>query len=92
MESIHADVLLHVIDAADPKMDEKIQVVENILNDLGLKDKKKIYVFNKVDQLEQKKINEIKEKYTQFTPHFISVHTGAGIVPLYHAITAFPFL
>ena len=92
MESIHADVLLHVIDAADPKMDEKILVVEQILNDLGLKDKKKIYVFNKVDQLEKEKLKEIEEKYTQFTPHFISVHTGIGIVPLYRSITAFPFL
>ena len=91
MESIHADVLLHVIDASDPKMDEKIQVVETILNDLGLKDKKKIYVFNKVDQLEKEKLKVIEKKYTQFTPRFISVHVGTGIVSLYRSITAFPF-
>ena len=91
MESIHADVLLHVIDAADPKMDEKIQVVEHILDDLGLKDKKKIYVFNKVDQLEKEKLKEMENKYTQFTPCFISVHEGIGIVSLYRSITAFPF-
>ena len=30
-DSIEADLLLHVIDANDPKLDEKIKVVDDIL-------------------------------------------------------------
>ncbi|MBP7670779.1 GTPase HflX [Candidatus Gracilibacteria bacterium] len=48
-ETVEADLLLHVIDMADPEIHEKIQVVEDILSDLGLADKPQIYIFNKLD-------------------------------------------
>ncbi len=50
-ETIDADLILHVIDIADPHLEMKVNVVEEILDQLGLKDKPKIYVFNKVDLL-----------------------------------------
>lgn len=84
MESVHADILLHVIDAADPKMEEKIAVVESILKDLSLENKHRIYVFNKIDRIEDKDILSISNKYSSFYPKFISVHTGAGIKDLYY--------
>ena len=34
MESVHAEILLHVIDASDPDMYKKIETVENILEEL----------------------------------------------------------
>jgi GTPase len=46
-----ADLLLHVVDAADPRHDQQIQAVERILRDLGLEDKKRLLVFNKADRL-----------------------------------------
>jgi GTP-binding protein HflX len=30
-DSIESDILFHVVDASDPKIQEKIQVVDNIL-------------------------------------------------------------
>ena len=48
-ETVEADLLLHVIDVNDPQVHMKIDVVEDILQQLGLEDKQKIYVFNKVD-------------------------------------------
>jgi GTP-binding protein HflX len=48
-EAVHADLLLHVIDAADPKLDLKRAVVENILSSLGLADRPTILVYNKSD-------------------------------------------
>lgn len=48
-ETVDADVIMHVIDVADPEMDFKIEVVEEILEQLGLHKKQKIYVFNKID-------------------------------------------
>ncbi len=44
-----ADLLLHVIDVSNPGFEEQIIAVENILEELNLKTKKSIRVFNKVD-------------------------------------------
>ena len=51
-EAMHADVLLHVIDVSDPKWEAKMAVVDDVLRDLGLKDRKRILVFNKIDRLQ----------------------------------------
>ena len=52
-EAISADVLLHVIDAADDKREEKIAIVEDILKKLGVTDTPIIRVFNKIDAVPQ---------------------------------------
>ncbi len=46
-----ADLLLHVIDAADPRLDAQVQAVDGILRDLGLDAKPRLLVFNKADAL-----------------------------------------
>jgi GTP-binding protein HflX len=46
-----ADLLLHVVDAADPRQDEQVQAVDGILRDLGLHEKKRLLVLNKMDRL-----------------------------------------
>ncbi len=85
MESIHADLLLHVIDAKDPHVHEKIEVVEKILSDLSIRGKKQIYVFNKIDEgtIHQK---ELLEMYGSYEPQFISSKTGEGIPKLLHSV------
>ncbi len=51
-ETIEADLILHIIDISDEQMEKKVQVVEEILDQIGLHDKPKIYVFNKIDLIE----------------------------------------
>jgi GTP-binding protein HflX len=46
-----ADLLLHVVDAADPRHDVQVKAVEEILKDLGLHEKERLLVFNKKDRL-----------------------------------------
>ena len=46
-----ADLLLHVVDASDPRHDEQIEAVEAILRDLGLGEKRRVLVMNKIDRL-----------------------------------------
>jgi GTP-binding protein HflX len=46
-----ADLLLHVVDAADARQDAQIVAVERILRDLGLLEKPRLLVFNKSDRL-----------------------------------------
>ncbi len=46
-----ADLLIHLVDASNPRFEQHISSVEKILTDLGLNDKPQILVFNKVDRL-----------------------------------------
>lgn len=71
LESIHADLVVHVIDSADADMERKIKVVEQTLETLGVDVSKVLKVYNKIDLLENKKFenNDIK----------ISVHKNIGL-------------
>ena len=44
-----ADLLLHVIDASQPRVDEQIAAVEAVLRELGAQNKPVLAVFNKTD-------------------------------------------
>lgn len=80
MESVHADILLHVIDASDPVLDEKIQIVEGVLDTMKVESEKRIYVFTKSDLVSDKRsINELKARYGEFSPVVVSVKTDVGI-------------
>lgn len=50
-ETVDAELILHVIDSTDPEIHKKIKVVEDILTQLDLQERKKVYVFNKIDLL-----------------------------------------
>lgn len=91
LESVHADILLHVIDIADPERDQKIQAVEQILSEIQVQPKKKIYVFNKTDQIPQEQLPELQsnlsQHFTDYDPVFISVHDKHGIENLTEKIS-----
>lgn len=78
MESVHADLLLHVIDISDDDMDRKIEAVEDVLTNLNVRNKKRIYVFNKIDKADPSIRKFIEEKYADFYPQFISVKDSIG--------------
>ncbi|HEY5850697.1 MAG TPA: ribosome rescue GTPase HflX [Lysobacter sp.] len=50
-EAREADLLVHVIDAADPLRDERIAQVDAVLKDIGAGDLPQLLVFNKIDKL-----------------------------------------
>ena len=79
-EALSADVLLHVIDAADDKRDEKISVVDDILKKLGVTDTPIIRVFNKIDAITM----GVLPTDNSFVP--VSAKTGEGIEHLRDAI------
>ena len=51
-EAREADLLLHVVDAADPLREERIAQVDAVLEDIGAGDLPQVLVFNKIDRLE----------------------------------------
>jgi GTP-binding protein HflX len=51
-EAREADLLLHVIDAADPLREERIAQVDEVLQAIGAGDIPQVLVFNKIDRIE----------------------------------------
>ncbi len=51
-EAADADVLLHVVDASSPVLEEQRHEVERVLAEIGAADIPQILVFNKLDRLE----------------------------------------
>ncbi len=91
-DSIESDVLLHVIDAGDPRIEEKLATVENILADIGAA-QPRIHVFNKSDTLSEREIVLYREKYAILDPVFVSAADRTGVNELktrmYHALLEF---
>ncbi len=52
-EAADADLLLHVVDAASPVLDEQMLEVEHVLDDIGASSIPQIIVYNKQDMLEE---------------------------------------
>lgn len=52
-EAADADLLLHVVDAASPVLDEQMLEVERVLDDIGAAAIPQIIVYNKQDMLEE---------------------------------------
>lgn len=86
LEATHADVLLHVIDASDPRMEEKIKTVEDILKEIGIDLARQIFVFNKIEKAQNFDKDKILEKYKDHSPQFISAKEGAGVDELLAAV------
>lgn len=51
-EAKYADMILHVVDASSPQMDQQMYVVYDTLKNLGVTDKKIVTLFNKQDKVE----------------------------------------
>ena len=81
-DSIESELLLHVVDAADPKLAEKIEVVDAILENIWAS-QQKIYIFNKIDSLpnawDAGEIAKLSLKYQHLHPIFISAYKNRWI-------------
>jgi len=75
-----ADLLLHVIDVTNPGFEEQIGAVEGILEDLELREKPTIQVFNKVDRFPEEELLETLSRRFNALP--ISAITPATLPPL----------
>ncbi len=82
-EAKYADIILHVVDSANPDAYKQMHIVYETLADLGIKDKTIITVFNKQDMVETEQIlKDFKADYTTK----ISAKTGMGIEKLLELI------
>ena len=79
-ELYYADLLLHVIDSADPNWQEHIKTVHEILHELDV-DKQTLHVFNKADLIGF--AQDFKQEIERYQPYvIISALSKEGIQPL----------
>ena len=67
-EAREADVLLHVIDASHPDRDGQRRVVRAVLDDLGLSERPRIVVFNKIDLLPGDELLALRKRAASSAP------------------------
>src|SRR5207248_2169288 len=61
-ETREADLLLHVIDASSPTWQEQRVVVDQVLDELGVRDRPKLLVFNKIDLIDHDALLSLQER------------------------------
>ena len=87
-EAVHADLLLHVVDASNENAPLQISVVERILEELGASQKPTILVLNKQDLLSEQITARAKVSSAGYhSVCEISAVTGSGIEQLLENIT-----
>ncbi len=90
-EAIHADLLLHVVDASSPQRDEQIAEVNKVLADIGAADIPRILVYNKIDLAGLEPRVE-QDAHGTICRVFVSAHTRSGLDGLRSAISQFALI
>ncbi|GAB4222814.1 MAG: GTPase HflX [Francisella sp.] len=91
-EAIESDLLVHVIDYADENYKTYIEQVEKVLSEIGISDKNIIYVYNKIDKLENVKPKFIPLEDSNsniFARVYLSAQNGDGLENFYHSLAIF---
>ncbi len=78
-EVIYSDLLCHVVDSSSSTALEQIKAVEEVLSELGAKDKQTLLVLNKIDSATEEQINTIKESVSEYEKIEISAREGINL-------------
>jgi len=89
-ETAEADLLLHVIDASQPSWEEQRIVVEQVLEELGVGDRPRLLVFNKIDLLGEEELLALQERIGRLVKNavFVSAVQDGGLEPLRRSLGA----
>jgi GTP-binding protein HflX len=77
-ETVRADLLLHVVDAASPAWRQQIEDVNKVLREIGADGVPQILVYNKIDASAQEP-GVSKDQYGKIESVRVSAITGAGV-------------
>jgi GTP-binding protein HflX len=78
-----ATLLLHLVDVSSPDFEERIEIVDSMIKKLGLSQKPKLLVFNKIDRVSRNFLKVIEDRYGARS---ISCVTEEGIEKLVQTI------
>ena len=94
-ETVHADLLLHVVDSASASRDEQVREVDKVLAEIPAGDAPRLQVWNKIDLTRNKTAKSglepgvERDQYGRICRVFVSARTGAGLQELRAAIAEF---
>ena len=78
-EAVYADIIIHVVDASNPQMDQQMQVVYETLQQLGVGDKPVVTLFNKQDKVVE--VLGLQDSHADYCLK-ISARRGTGLEAL----------
>jgi GTPase len=87
-ETVHADLLLHVVDASSAVRDQQALAVEEVLAEIPAGEAPRLPVWNKIDAAGLEPGVE-RDQYGRISRVFVSARTGAGLELLRGAIAEF---
>jgi GTP-binding protein HflX len=87
-ETVHADLLLHVVDASSAVRDEQAAAVDKVLAEIPAGEAPRLLVWNKIDAARLEPGVE-RDQYGRISRVFVSARTGAGLELLRQAIAEF---
>lgn len=79
-EVVEANLLLHLVDAADPDFADQITAVEHILSDLGVGKTPRILVFNKQDLLTTEELSQRMRSYLAISISALDPNTTPNLL------------
>ena len=87
-ETVHADLLLHVVDASSAVREEQARAVDAVLAEIPAGEAPRLLVWNKIDAARLEPGVE-RDQYGRISRVFVSARTGAGLENLRGAIAEF---
>ncbi len=82
-ETVYCDFLIIVVDASDDECLEQMAITENILENLAVGDKPRLYVFNKIDKCSPERLYDLRLfKSAKSRVVSLCAKTGEGVFEL----------
>ena len=85
-ETADADLVLHVIDAANPERERHLAAVLRVLEEVGAIEVPRVEVYNKIDMISPDERRRVQE--ADPSALLISAHSGAGIKDLLESVAS----
>ena len=85
-EAVQADLLLHVVDSANPRYHEQIDAVNAVLEEIGAGSVPQLLVYNQIDRVSAMQPEIVRDTHGKILNIKVSAFTGAGIEALREAL------
>lgn len=86
-ETVQSDLLLHIIDIADPRIEDNIEAVNAVLSQIKADQVPSLLVFNKADLKEETAFGIVRDETGRPVRVNVSAKTGEGIEDLLKAVS-----
>jgi GTP-binding protein HflX len=78
-ETVLANLLLHVVDAASGERDQQIDEVNKVLKEIGADQIPQLLIYNKIDLAPELKAGVVRDEYGKIAAVRVSALTGEGL-------------